>query len=92
MHTMIVTMTLDPTQRQEVDRHLRDDVVSWATSRPGFVTGRWLRSENGAAGIGVVTFTSAEAAAAAAAGPRSAQPGKAWTIASVELYENIADA
>jgi hypothetical protein len=92
MHTMIVTMTLDPTRLEEVERHLREDVVDWARSRPGFVTGRWLCSENGATGMGVVTFASADAAAAAAIGPRSAPPREAWQIESVELFEQVAQA
>jgi hypothetical protein len=92
MHTMIVTMTLDPTRREDVERHLREEVVAWAMSRPGFVTGRWLCSENNATGMGVVTFTTADAASAAAIGPRTAPPGKAWTIESVEIFEQVVDA
>lgn len=77
MNTMIVTMALDPTRTDEVDRHFRNDVAGWARTRPGFVDGRFLRSEDGARGMGVVTFASAQEAAAAAAGPRSAPAGPA---------------
>jgi hypothetical protein len=89
MHTMIVSMTLDPTRTAEVDRHLREDVGGWARTRPGFVTGRWMRSGDGRRGMGVVTFESAAAAEAAAAGPRSAPPGPAWKIDSVEILEQV---
>ena len=92
MYTMIVTMTLDPGQRTAAERHLRDDVTAWAKARPGFVTGRWLRSEDGTKGVGVVTFASAADAAAAAAGPRSAPAGPAWSIDSVEVLEQVAQA
>ena len=89
MKTMVVTMSLDPAQRREVDRHLRDDVAIWAKNQPGFVTGSWLRSEDGTRGVGTVTFASAEAAAAAAVGPRSAPTGPAWSIDSVEIFDQV---
>lgn len=86
---MIVTMTLDPAERDEVDRHFRDQVSVWATAQPGFVTGQWLRSEDGTKGLGVVSFASVHAATAAAAGPRSSPPAPAWSIDSVEVLEQI---
>ncbi len=91
MHAMIVSMTLDPTRTAEVDRHLREDVAAWARTRPGFVTGRWMRSGDGLRGWGVVTFESAAAAEAAAVGPRSAPDGPAWSIDSVEVVEQVHD-
>jgi len=87
MHTMIVTMNLDPARTDEVDRHFQQDVARWAKAQAGFVKGSWLRSEDGTRGLGVVTFTSAATAAGAAVGPRSAPPGPAWSIESVEIFE-----
>jgi hypothetical protein len=55
-------------------------------------TGCWLRGEDSRTGMGVVTFASPGEAAAAAAGPRSAPPGLAWSIDSVELFEQVAQA
>ena len=89
MSTVIVTMELDPARTAEVGRHFREDVVPWARTRPGFVSGRFLRSADGTRGMGVVVFTTPEHAEAAAAGPRSAPPGPAWSIASVELLETV---
>lgn len=89
MHTMIVTMTLDPARRGEVDRHFRDEVSVWAKAQPGFVTGQWLHSDDGIKGVGVVSFASMEAATAAAAGPRSSPPAPAWSIDSVEVLEQV---
>lgn len=86
---MIVTMTLDPAQRGEVERHFRDEVSVWAKAQPGFVTGQWLRSDDGIKGVGVVSFASMEAATAAAAGPRSSPPAPAWSIDSVEVLEQV---
>jgi hypothetical protein len=85
MHTLIVRMALDPSRSGEVDRHFRDDVVLWAKAQPGFVTGRWLRSTDGASGLGVVTFSSLDAATAAVAGP-------AWTVATVEVFQQVEEA
>jgi hypothetical protein len=92
VHTMIVTMTLDPAQRDATERHLREDVLAWAKARTGFVTGRWLLSEDASVGMGVVTFASAADAAAAAVGPRNSPPGPAWSIDSVEVLEQVAQA
>ena len=92
MSTMIVTMTLDPQQRDAAERHLREDVAAWAKSRPGFVSGRWLCSDDGTKGVGVVTFASAADAAAAALGPRSSPGGPAWSIDSVEVLQEVAQA
>jgi hypothetical protein len=92
MYTMIVTMTLDPDRRDAVERHLREDVSGWAKNMAGFVTGRWLCSEDGTKGMGVVTFASAADADAAAAGPRSAAAGPAWSIDAVEVLEDVVQA
>ena len=92
MHTMIVTMNLDRSRLNEVDRHFRQEVAQWAKALPGFVTGSWLRSEDGTRGLGVVTFASAEAAADAAVGPRSAPPGPAWSIESVDIFDQVQQA
>ena len=94
MRTMVVQMTLDPARPDEVDRHLREDVVAWAKQQPGFISGRWLRSLDSTAGMGVVTFDSEDAANAAAATPRSLvyPEDKAWAIARVDIYEQVAEA
>ena len=89
MHTMIVSMTLDPAQPGEVERHFHEDVRPWALAQPGFVHGRWLRSGDGRVGRGVVTFASAQDAQNAATGPRAAPPGRAWSIDSVEIFEQV---
>lgn len=94
MHTMVVRMTLDPARPDEVDRHLREDVVPWAKQQSGFISGRWLRSVDSTAGMGVVAFDSEDAANGAAATPRSIvyPEDKAWAIAGVDIYEQVAEA
>jgi hypothetical protein len=93
VYTMVVGMVLDPARPEEVDRHLRDDVVPWARTRPGFVSGRWLRSTDNTRGAGVVVFDSAPAAEDAAASARASRPaGTAWSIDEVGVYELVTDA
>ncbi|HTF52901.1 MAG TPA: hypothetical protein VK735_36110 [Pseudonocardia sp.] len=94
MHTMVVRMTLDPTRPDEVDRHFREFVVPWAKEQPGFVSGRWLRGVRGETGMGVVTFASEDAANTAAATPRSIvyPEENAWSIAGVEIFEQVVEA
>ena len=94
MNTMVVTMRLDASRSEEVDRHLREDVVSWAKSQPGFVSGQWIRLSGGDQGMGVVVFESEEQANDAARGPRS-QPwveGRPWNTESVAVFELVARA
>jgi hypothetical protein len=94
MHAVVVRMHLDPDRTADVDRHLRDDVLPWARVQPGFVGGRWLRSDDGTSGTGVILFRSTTAASAAAAGPRAAvyPSDNPWTIAAVEVCSVVAEA
>jgi hypothetical protein len=92
MHTVVVRMSTDPGRRTDVIRHLRDDVVPWARSRPGFVSAQWLLSADGTEGRGVIVFDSAEAAERAAEAPRTyiRDEGRPWNIEGVEVYEQVA--
>ncbi len=92
MHTLIVDMSIDPSRAEEVDTHLRDDIVSWARRQPGFVTGQWLRAADARSGMGVVVFDSLQAATTAAEGPRRfpRDDTRAWNIEGVSILEQIA--
>lgn len=94
MHTLVVQMSIDPSRPEEVSRHLREDVAEWAKRQPGFVTGQWLRSLDGRAGMGVVVFASEDAAATAAQGPRSHRHDgdRAWNIENVTVYQQVSTA
>lgn len=93
MATMVVRMDCKPDFRVEVVRHLREDVVIWAQEQDGFVAGSWHVSEDGHQGVGVVEFTTREAAERAAVAPRSYHdPSVPFRIASVEIYEQVAEA
>jgi hypothetical protein len=94
MNTVVVDMKLDPDRAEDVDRHLREDVVGWAKGQPGFISGQWLRLAGGDHGMGVLIFASEEQANAAAGGPRS-QPwveGRAWNTNFVTVFETVAQA
>ncbi len=94
MHTMVIRMSTDPSRPEDVARHLREDVVRWARQQPGFVSGQWLRSADGRAGMGVVVFASEGTATSAALGPRhySRDDNRAWNIESVTVYEQLTSA
>jgi hypothetical protein len=94
MHTLVVKMTTDPTRREDVSRHLREDVTAWAKRQPGFVSGEWLLSDTQDTGLGLVSFHSAEAAIQAAVGPQTGghDDQRAWNIDSVTVYEHVASA
>ena len=94
MNVMLVSLKLDPSRTEEVDRHLREDVVPWATRQTGFVSGQWLRRVDGQQGLGLVVFDTEDQANAAADGPRS-QPslqGRAWNTESVAIFELVVQA
>lgn len=94
MHTLVVQMSIDPARPDEVARHFHEDVAGWAKRQPGFVTGQWLRSPDGRAGMGVVVFDSESAAARAAQGPRSSprDDDRAWNIEDVTIYHQLTTA
>ena len=91
---MVVSMTVDPARADEVDRHLREDVRPWAERQEGFVSGQWLRLDDGEQALGIVTFDTVEHARAAARGPGSqrAVPGRAWNTDSVQVFGLVANA
>jgi len=91
---MVVRMRLDPDRRPEVIAHLQRDVAGWARHQPGFVSGRWFCSPNGADGLGVVVFEGAADVVAAGRGPGSTphDETRAWNIEQVEMFEQVAEA
>lgn len=93
MSTMVVRMDCQPERRDDVIRHLQEDVVVWATEQAGFVSGSWHVTDDGRWGLGFVEFDTVDAAEQAAVAPRSYHdPAVPFRIASVEVYEQIADA
>jgi len=94
MHTMVVQMSIDPARTDAIARHFREDIISWATQQPGFVSGQWLLAPEHGQGMGVVVFATVDAASAAARGPRSyaRNDSRAWNIEDVTIYEQVTTA
>jgi hypothetical protein len=94
MHTMVVHMSIDPSRAEVVARHLREDIVGWARQQPGFVSGQWLLNPGNKEGMGVVVFSSENAATAAARGPRSfpRDDARAWNVENVTVYDQVTSA
>lgn len=92
MHTLVVNMSTNPDRTADVVSHMSNDITAWARQQPGFVRGEWLISESSDAGLGLVVFDSADAAAQAATGPRRYihDDQRAWNITAVTIYETIA--
>ncbi|MEJ7647464.1 MAG: hypothetical protein WKF57_00225 [Nakamurella sp.] len=86
-------MSLDPDRRSDVIAHLRRDVAGWAGRQPGFVSGGWFCSTDGADGLGVVLFDSEPDVAAAARGPRATphDDERAWNIDCVTVFEQVVE-
>jgi hypothetical protein len=87
-------MSTDPARTDAVARHLREDIVSWARQQPGFVSGQWLLGPGHTQGMGVVVFTTEDAATAAAQGPRNYAHDntRAWNIEDVTVYQQVTSA
>jgi hypothetical protein len=94
MHTMVVHMSIDPSRAEVVARHLREDIVSWARQQPGFVSGQWLLNPGNKQGMGVVVFSSENAATAAARGPLSfpRDDARAWNVENVTVFDQVTSA
>ena len=94
MHTMVVHMSIDPSRAEVVARHLREDIVNWARQQPGFVSGQWLLNPGNKQGMGVVVFSSENAATAAARGPLSfpRDDARAWNVENVTVYDQVTSA
>ncbi len=94
MSTLLVTMSIDPHRLEEARRHLREDVLGWASSQPGFLRGHWYANEDNTRGYGVVDFDTAQAAHAAADGPRgyTREASRAWNVESVDVLNDIVQA
>jgi len=94
VQTLLVRMSINPARADEAARHLREDVVGWATRQPGFVSGQWLLSDDRTCGLGIVVFGSEQSALNAAAGPKSyrREDKRPWNVEEVTLFTEVASA
>ena len=89
MHAVIVSVTIN--DGEAAAEYLRGQVVPRIKQAPGFVTGYWVRTEDGHKGGGTMIFESADAAHAVAAQIHQDQGG-ATTLGSVDVGEVVESA
>lgn len=90
MTDLLISLVLDPGRREEVLRHLGSDVAPWLRRRPGFCTSRWYLATDGMHCTAVITFSSPEAAAAAAdLLDDGRNPARSWNVERVEVVEDL---
>ena len=87
MHAVVVRVTIDDESRSV--EQLRQEVVPRVAQAPGFVTGYWVRLEDGNQGSSVAVFDSEENARSAS---EQLRPPEGVTLESVELGEVVANA
>ena len=87
MHAVVVRVTIDDESRSV--EQLRQEVVPRVSQAPGFVTGYWVRLEDGKQGRSVIVFDSEESAHSAA---DQLRPPEGVTFESVEIGEVVANA
>jgi hypothetical protein len=83
MHAAMVTVTIDPTQADQAEKALREQVIPMVSDAPGFVAGYWLEPADGRA-VSLVLFDTEEQARQTAP-PLGASPTPGVTIAAVEF-------
>jgi hypothetical protein len=83
MHAALVTVTIDPTELDQAQTALREQVIPMVSAAPGFVAGYWLEPADGQ-GLSLVLFETEEQARQAAP-PAGASPTPGVTVAAVEF-------
>ena len=93
MHAVVVTVEIDTGRTDEAIRLLNTFTVPTVKQAPGFVSGTWVRSVDGAHGQSLILFESEDAANAgarrAAEGP---PPGAPVRFLSADVFEVLARA
>jgi hypothetical protein len=93
MYAVASKVEIDPTRAEDALDQLNSFTVPRAKALAGFVSGTWLRSEDGTTGRSVLLFESEDAARAAHAriseGP---PPGAAAQMVACEVFEVLAQA
>jgi hypothetical protein len=95
VHALLVELELkvDPARADEAIKFLRETVVPMISQGAGFVSGTWMRSEDGTRTRSLILYEDKEAAKAAAG--RAAEgppPGAPTRFVSAEVFEVMAQA
>lgn len=62
MYGVIGHVELDPARQDEAEQMLHDEVIPMVKGIPGFVSGYWLRSDDGTSGMSLMLFETEEQA------------------------------
>jgi Antibiotic biosynthesis monooxygenase len=93
MHAIVVEVEIDSSRSAEAERLLKERVVPAARAVDGFVSGIWMRSEDGTQGRATVLFESEQAARAVQQDPPVPQvEGAPVKFVRAVLYEVLAQA
>ena len=79
----MVTVTIDPTQADQAEKALHEQIIPMVSAAPGFVAGYWLAPSDGQA-VSLVLFDTEEQARQTAP-PMGVSPTPGVTIAAVEF-------
>lgn len=93
MHALLVELEIDTARSGEAVKFLHEVAVPMISRGPGFVSGTWMRSLDGAHTRSLILFENEEQAQAgrerAAQGP---PPGAPTKFVSAEVFEVLAQA
>ena len=91
MHAVVVRISIDAARGDEAVKTLHAFVVPMSKQAKGFVSGCWVRSDDGTTGMSVEVFETEEDARAFAANVAT-PPGAPATVETVEVMEVTASA
>ena len=94
MYAVLGTVDLDASRQEAADAMRNDGLVPRVKAMPGFVSGTWSRSLDGAEGRSLILFENEKAAHEAADSARAEGPpdGAPITFRSFEVVEVVAQA
>jgi hypothetical protein len=93
MHALLVQLEIDPGRAEEAIGFLQNVAVPMIRQGPGFVSGTWMRSLDGAATRSLMIYE--DEASASAAAERAAQgppPGAPTRFVAAEVFEVMVQA
>ena len=93
MHGLVVRLQIDTARAEDAVKLLHEFVVPTVKQGAGFVSGTWMRSEDGTGTCSVLLYEDEEVAKAAAGRAAEAPPsGAPTTFVSAEVFEVMAQA
>ena len=90
MHAIFLEVEIDGSRKEEAATLLRQVAIPTVQSANGFVSGYWLRAQDGTSGRAAMLFESEEAARAALQAAPTPPEGAPVQIARAEVYEVLA--